>query len=74
MPFVVGSGALRGGGQVPLVVAFLTPNIDIWALFGPKKHETSPQAISNQNELTETKKTCLIFSGTVPLKFSSLNV
>ena len=63
MPLVVGSGALRGGGQVPLVMAFLTPNIDIWALFGPQKHETSLQAISNQNELTETKKTCLSLAG-----------
>ena len=30
----------------------------------PKKHENSSQAISSQKNLTETKKTHLIFNGT----------
>ena len=46
---------------------YFTPNIDIWALFDPKKRENSTQATSNQKHLTETK-TYLVFSGTALLK------
>ena len=40
----------------------------MWPLFDPKKTENSHRAISNQKNSTETKKTYLIFSGTVPLR------
>ena len=44
------------------------PNIDISELFDPKKRENSTSKSSNKKYLSETKKTFLIFSRTVPVK------
>ena len=44
--------------------------VGIWALIDAKKCENSPWAISNQKNLTETKKIYLIFSWTYLYKGS----
>ena len=49
--------APRFGRKVAVAgsIKYFTPNIDICALLTPQKRENSPQAISNQKNVTETK-------------------
>ena len=59
LPSWLGVGASLDGGSLKCFI----PRSDIWALFDAKKRESSPQAFSNQNNLTETKKTYLFLAG-----------
>ena len=53
-------------GEAPLL-KYLTKILIFGHYLTPQKREISSHSISNQKNLTETKKTYVIFSGAVPL-------